>query len=677
MKSSVHTVPAVAGISILAVAMSSLASAGQAGVAPVGPVTGVVPIPRIVSYTLQELDLPSLEAAAPGHPALPVETATVSVVLDAEPVDLVLRKHSMRAPDFQLLVQREDGELRPEPAPPVSTYRGHVTGYPGSTVTALMHDDKLTAHIELSPDLSQYVVQPASDFDADLPAGSHVSFRAADVSRLEQHCGVTDGPRELAPAPEQAGPADGTGFEKVELAIDSDNEFFNDNGTVTAALFDVEGVLNTVEFVYERDTDITYEVTFIVLRTSDATDPYTATTADGLLCQFGAVWNSAPESAAKRDVAQLFTGKNLAGGTIGLAWNAVICNGVGFGCGSNQNLSYSIVETSFSPVFDSRVSLSAHELGHNWNAPHCNGIVPCHIMCATSGLCQGDTGSNLKFGNNSINFITAYRNTRACLDDEPSPLSPPFLEDVPTTTIDTDKWTWNNLSSVGTSSSNPPSPPYALRLFSFGINEFRDSDLRSNEILLAGVTNYNVSYFTQHVGVEAGESLEVEYWGADLRWYNLNSVISDGVDQTEFDGHEHTLNLAAEAYHDDFRLRFRTQGDQSNDIWYVDNVRIGPVVTGACCSGELCVEFTEVTCISLGGTYQGDTSTCAPTNPCAPPPACPEDLNGNLVVDFADILAVIAAWGPCGVPCPEDLSGNGQVDFADILAVIAAWGPCP
>ncbi len=58
-------------------------------------------------------------------------------------------------------------------------------------------------------------------------------------------------------------------------------------------------------------------------------------------------------------------------------------------------------------------------------------------------------------------------------------------------------------------------------------------------------------------------------------------------------------------------------------------------------------------------------------------PPCLPDLNGNGSVDFADILAIIGAWGPCGVPCPEDLSGNGQVDFADLLVVISAWGACP
>ncbi|MCP3905675.1 MAG: hypothetical protein GY715_18770 [Planctomycetes bacterium] len=59
------------------------------------------------------------------------------------------------------------------------------------------------------------------------------------------------------------------------------------------------------------------------------------------------------------------------------------------------------------------------------------------------------------------------------------------------------------------------------------------------------------------------------------------------------------------------------------------------------------------------------------------PTACGEDLSGNNQVDFADILVVIGAWGPCPPVCPEDLNLNGSVDFADILAVIGAWGPCP
>ena len=55
---------------------------------------------------------------------------------------------------------------------------------------------------------------------------------------------------------------------------------------------------------------------------------------------------------------------------------------------------------------------------------------------------------------------------------------------------------------------------------------------------------------------------------------------------------------------------------------------------------------------------------------------CPQDLNCNGTVDFADILVVIGAWGP-NFGHVADLDGNGVVAFADILIIIGAWGACP
>jgi hypothetical protein len=56
---------------------------------------------------------------------------------------------------------------------------------------------------------------------------------------------------------------------------------------------------------------------------------------------------------------------------------------------------------------------------------------------------------------------------------------------------------------------------------------------------------------------------------------------------------------------------------------------------------------------------------------------CPADIDDSGDVGFADILAIIGAWGPCAGACPEDLNGNGAVDFGDILVAIGAWGACP
>ncbi|MBC8200685.1 MAG: agmatine deiminase family protein [Planctomycetes bacterium] len=49
------------------------------------------------------------------------------------------------------------------------------------------------------------------------------------------------------------------------------------------------------------------------------------------------------------------------------------------------------------------------------------------------------------------------------------------------------------------------------------------------------------------------------------------------------------------------------------------------------------------------------------------------DANGDGVVNVADILAVVDAWGICGFTCPADLNGDGSVNVVDLLAVIAAW----
>lgn len=50
---------------------------------------------------------------------------------------------------------------------------------------------------------------------------------------------------------------------------------------------------------------------------------------------------------------------------------------------------------------------------------------------------------------------------------------------------------------------------------------------------------------------------------------------------------------------------------------------------------------------------------------------CPEDINADGIVDFGDVLLLIAAWGPCP-GCPEDVNGDGFVDFIDLLLVLAA-----
>ncbi|MBX3354628.1 MAG: hypothetical protein KF724_02895 [Phycisphaeraceae bacterium] len=50
------------------------------------------------------------------------------------------------------------------------------------------------------------------------------------------------------------------------------------------------------------------------------------------------------------------------------------------------------------------------------------------------------------------------------------------------------------------------------------------------------------------------------------------------------------------------------------------------------------------------------------------------DVNGDGVVNGADIAEILGHWGVCGqTPCVGDLDGNGVVDGADLAVVLGHW----
>ena len=58
-------------------------------------------------------------------------------------------------------------------------------------------------------------------------------------------------------------------------------------------------------------------------------------------------------------------------------------------------------------------------------------------------------------------------------------------------------------------------------------------------------------------------------------------------------------------------------------------------------------------------------------------PPCPGDVDLSGVVDFDDILMILAAYGSEGDSLPEDTNTDGIVDLSDLLGTLATWGTCP
>jgi hypothetical protein len=357
-----------------------------------GPLLAQGPDFRLRASSAQDLVVPQ----APGRPF------AVDVRLGSDERTLVLEPHSVLADDFQLLV--DDGrEIRALPAPANTTYRGAVAGEPGSVVAAQLVNGGLRAAILLPG--ATWEIQPAREMRPDARASEHVVYLAADLERsVPARCGL-DGSALPVPveAPAGSGNPNAMTLQRTEIAIDADYELlqanFNDEMGMLAF---ITGTINLVDAIYRRDVGITYAVTAIVMR---KTPVYTSTGLSALLGEFRSRWN-ANHGNIRRDIAHLLTGKRDSSGVIGVAYLGVICsNNSGYG-----------VSTGAYVVNTGTAAVVAHELGHNWNAPHCDSSSPCNIMCSTAGGCSSNLTS---FAPVSISRITSYRDTRTCLEAIP------------------------------------------------------------------------------------------------------------------------------------------------------------------------------------------------------------------------------------------------------------------
>ncbi len=516
---------------------------------------------------------------------------SATIELDGQPVTLSLEKQSIRASDFKLMVQRaDDGSLVEEEPPPVSTYRGMVDAYPDAYVRASLIDGKLHAIIHASDET--FGVQPVSDAEIESHKNDHVVYRMSDSEDVEGNfCGTSEKYRLLAESywnPGANPTSAGTGLSIAELGTDADFEFYQKNGnSVSNTVLDIERVINgfvlnsstSVAAAYEDNAsiNITFELTTMIVRTV-AADPYSTTDSSGMLCELRATWDSLPESDIRRDAAHLFTGKVIAGPPIGVAYLFGMCNtsnGIDPDCPTQLGrFQYGVSESRYSGSNTTRrVALTAHELAHNFGASHCTGS-GCHIMCDTINGCGGLPP--IIFGTAASGQISSFISGESCFANLSAPQTLPFSDNFESG-ISSSRWSYVDGVGTTTAAVSEPSPVRTLNLDATGNDAYENNEIRSNFIQLGGETSVLLTYYTQHRFVENGESLFVEYWGSNRAWNVLNEVISDGTTQSLFDMHQHSL--PANARHDEFRLRFRANVNQTDDDWYIDDVSISTSVT--------------------------------------------------------------------------------------------------
>lgn len=362
---------------------------------------------KLNTSKVYDLDF-SLEIGATGNVDFPIGNQVLRV--DFKP-------HSIRSTNYQIKVQTDSG-WESVPAGPIQTIRGTVLDHPEYHVAGSIKEDGLYATFFCEDD-TRCSVQPSPIQDRNGYTGTYyVIYDHSDMMESNNTCEMLHIEGETGETGCGCGETgenrvmnrSGT-FYCAELACDADVEYYQAFGSsVSNVEAEINSIINTVNIQYETQTNITHVLSTILVRTSEP-DPYTSTNAVTLLNQFKNEWDN-NQGAIQRDVAHLFTGKNIDGGTIGIAWVGAVCTTFAYGLSQN-----------FSP-FSCMTDLTAHELGHNWNAPHCD---PC------STTMRSFLGCFNTFGQNTINTITAFRDTRTCIEEPlPNVGFDPWVEFDPT-----------------------------------------------------------------------------------------------------------------------------------------------------------------------------------------------------------------------------------------------------
>lgn len=142
----------------------------------------------------------------------------------------------------------------------------------------------------------------------------------------------------------------------LPVTIVADEEFIATHGDYSTAI--IMGRINMVDGLYRNQVGVGIQLQSIELLSQN--ENLISTDASALLNAFRIFMTTGEGNNIIHDgIAHLFTGKNLDGYIVGMAWEGVLCND-DFGFAINQDLSSG---TTSMLVF-------AHELGHNFGAPH-------------------------------------------------------------------------------------------------------------------------------------------------------------------------------------------------------------------------------------------------------------------------------------------------------------------
>ena len=397
-------------VALLLTALVSLAPSGAARAAP--------PY-RVLNHEAVQIDSRA-DGSAGGLQHLSVAAFGKQFELSLRPNDTIQRAVPNGRTDIQPLAGTVDGQ----PGSWVRITRTHA-GWRG-----MLFDGQELYAIEPVGDVAEALVQPHPD-----SATAPIMYRLADAMMTvgSGFCSTVDADGNDAGSPTGAGgtttndngpaskrlsalkvfnaiAADLSGAaaqyptKRLMTGVVADYEFsqaFADpQGAIIARMNIVDGIFST-----QVGVKITLAPLTVI---SSPNEPFTTTVPNDLLSQLR-TYRGSSSIQSSLGVTHLMTGRNLDGDIVGISYQGAICNGA-----TSAGLSEGWHSTTMSAL------IAAHELGHNFNAPHDGVPGPCASTPQTYLMSPTINGSS-QFSDCSLRQIQARIQSAQCLTDYSPP----------------------------------------------------------------------------------------------------------------------------------------------------------------------------------------------------------------------------------------------------------------
>ncbi len=365
---------------------------------------------RLFSTNISPATVDNLAAAADGYLRNRSRVRVgFSLPTPNGPLNLQLEPHDIRADRYRATRSTANGRIEDDVQ--VDLFRGPL----GVENTSFFSRFALTRLPDGTRELKGFVFQNQVFYEVTQDKKNsrtlHVGMLSEEsAAQIAAACGTKGSEHEGAPelfhteddhdhSAERSGEVGEMNLKVIELATDADFEYFTQEGSLTNANAAILAILNAVDAIYRAELDLQISVVFQNVWTTGA-DPYFSSNPNTILNEFTNYWNSNFSGAVTYDLAHLWTGKDLDGSTVGIAWVRALCGSVRYGVSMRLN----------SMATD--VPLVAHEIGHNVGSNHDD---PCAegdwIMCA---FLQSNAN---KFSATSKSSIGNHVSASSCLSD--------------------------------------------------------------------------------------------------------------------------------------------------------------------------------------------------------------------------------------------------------------------